>query len=203
MLSLPEAKLKILQEVQASGYEPAPEDVGTIKDLTSDARLDLMVETNEATAHGHARWVADQDPDGMDAFPAQELIRISPAEEPRNWPLRWMMAGGTVRAGRMIALKNDPIWDALGSTRLFSDALGNPYPPFAFNSGMDVIDVSRHEAELLGVLPPGAPAPKPDERALTDAMGANAEKFDDAMRAALEANPDLEIVDGVLKPRPS
>jgi hypothetical protein len=34
-------------------------------------------------------------------------------------------------------------------------AFGTPFPPFDFNSGMEVRDISRQEAERLGVLAPG------------------------------------------------
>lgn len=201
LLSMQDAKLKLQQELDAVEYTPAPDDVGTIKDLRTDARLNLMVETNEAVTHGHGRWVAAQDTDLLDAFPAWELVRISPAAEPRNWPLRWMMAGGTTYAGRMVALKNSPVWDALGNPRLFADALGNPYPPFAFNSGMDVREISRGEAEALGVIKPGAPAPAQDQRALDEGMQVSASTFDSAMTQALANDPDLTMDGGVLKPR--
>lgn len=201
LLSMADAKLKIQQELDAVGYQPAPEDEGTIKDLRTDARLDLMVETNEAVTHGHGRWVAANDEDLLDAFPAWELVRISPANEPRNWPLRWMMAGGTTYGGRMIALKNAPVWDGLGNPQLFADALGNPYPPFAYNSGMDVRDISRQEAESLGVISAGASAPRPDPRALDEGMQVSATKFDADMQAALAADPDLQLEDGVLRLR--
>jgi hypothetical protein len=36
------------------------------------------------------------------------------------------------------------------------DTLGNPYPPFAFNSGMWTEDVDRATAEDVGVLAAGA-----------------------------------------------
>lgn len=202
LLSVPEAKLRLQRELDAIGYQPEAGKAGTIQDLRSDARLDLMVETNEATAHGHGRWVASQDPEIRDAFPAWELIRISPAAEPRNWPTRWMRAGGRTFAGRMIAPKGSPVWDALGNPLLFSDALGNPYPPFAFNSGMDVRDISRDEAEALGVIAKDAPAPAEDPRALDEGMQASAERFDADMQAALAADPDLVLEDGVLRVRP-
>ena len=48
----------------------------------------------------------------------------------------------------MIALKDDPIWTEIS-------AFGTPYPPFDFRSGMWVRDVSRAEAERLGLLAPG------------------------------------------------
>lgn len=201
LLSLPEAKARILDELNRVNYRPAPEDEGTIKDFTTDARLDLVVETNEAVVHGHGSWVAAQDPVLLDAFPAQELVRISPASEPRNWPLRWMMAGGTTYGGRMVALKGAPVWEALGNNSLFPDALGNPYPPFAFNSGMDIRDVSRAEAEELGLIARGAPAPKPSPRALTEGTQVRADRFDDLMSEALARNPDIELTGGVLRPR--
>lgn len=201
LLSLPEAKLRLQQELAAIGYRPAEGEAGTIKDLSSDPRLDLMVETNEAVVHGHGRWVASQDEVALDAFPALELVRVSPAAEPRNWLLRWAMAGGRTFGGRMIAPKDSPVWDALGNNRLFPDALGNPYPPFAFNSGMDVRDVSRAEAEALGVIRQGAPPPTPDHRALGDSVEVRASGFDAAIQAALARNPDLEIHGGVLRPK--
>lgn len=203
LLSMADAKLKIQQELDAVGYEPAPEDAGTIKDQTSDARLTLMVETNEAVTHGHGRWVAGNDPEVFDAFPAWELVRISPAAEPRNWALRWMMAGGTSFGGRMIALKGSPVWDALGNAKLFPDALGNPYPPFAYNSGMDVREISRAEATRLGLIRPGSEPPKPDSRSLAEGMEVSADRFDAAMQSALAADPDLQLTGGVLRLKPA
>ena len=47
--------------------------------------------------------------------------------------------------GRMVAMKNDPIWTAISD-------FGLPYPPFKYNSGMGVIDVSYSEAVDLGVM---------------------------------------------------
>lgn len=201
VLSPADAKLQILRQLQASGYQPDPRDEGTIKDLTSDKRLDLIVETNEATQHGHGRWVSSQDPDTLDAFPAWELVRISPALEPRDWRTRWMIAGGQTFGGRMIALKNSPVWEGLGSSRLFPDALDNPFPPFAFNSGMDVRDISRRECEALGLLRPGEPAPAANPVAARQSAEVDATAFDAQMQEALARNPDLVIDGGVLKPR--
>ena len=58
---------------------------------------------------------------------------------------RWAAAGGTFFGGRMIALKTDPIWREI-------NRFGVDYPPFDFNSGMDVVDVDRDEAEAIGLL---------------------------------------------------
>jgi hypothetical protein len=54
----------------------------------------------------------------------------------------------------MVARKDSGVWQALGDGAggYDSDALHNPYPPFAFNSGMDVQDVDRQDAVELGLL---------------------------------------------------
>lgn len=53
----------------------------------------------------------------------------------------------------MIALKDSPIWAALGDgAGDYTDTLDNPFPPFAFNSGMDWRDVPRAECEELGLI---------------------------------------------------
>lgn len=101
----------------------------------------------------------------------------------------------------MIALKNSDVWDRLGDSNTFPDALGNPYPPFAFNSGMDVADVSRAEAERLGVILPNTPAPMPRERALTEDVQASPARFDESIRLALANDPDMTMADGVLTMR--
>ena len=181
----------------------------------SDARLQLIVNTQENLAYGYGRYIATQDPDTLDLWPCWELVRVSPVNVPRgfklglggkvvpvsgdSWPERWAKIGGQrYDGGRMIALKNDPIWERLGDPKTFDDALGNPYPPFAFNSGYDVRDVSRKEAERLGVMAPNAPAPQPQTRDLLSDIHASAANFDRALQSALENDPELTIKDGVL-----
>ena len=148
----------------------------------SDARLNLILDTNLEMAEGYGTFIQGQQPEILDAWPAQELVRVNAKKVPRDWPSRWEEAGGDVSAGeRMVARKNDEIWDKLGDPDLFDDGLGNPYPPFAFNSGMDVADVDRAEAEELGVIDPGEII-DPADRGLNEDLQA-----------------DLGIRDGVLK----
>ena len=119
-----------------------------------------MIETNVQTAQGYGQAVAANDPDVIDAFPAQELFRLEDRKEPRDWEARWMEAAqaagdgyaakALVDGGRMAALKESGIWDQLGS--IWDDSLGNNFPPFAFRSGMWVQDVSYEEADDLGLL---------------------------------------------------
>jgi len=101
----------------------------------------------------------------------------------------------------MIALKNSDIWDRLGDSNTFPDALGNPYPPFAFNSGMGVEDVSRTEAEQLGVIERFTPTPPPRERALVEDVKASPERFDESIRVALANDPSMVLENGILSLR--
>jgi hypothetical protein len=135
-----------LRDILAKEGYAAPEGKeGTLQDLASQRRLDLILKTNTEQAQGYAVWKADQDPDVLDAYPAQELFRLEAREVPRNWRERWESAGGQLYAGRMIARKDDPVWTAISR-------FGTPYPPFDFNSGMDVEDISHEEAVALGVI---------------------------------------------------
>lgn len=135
-----------LRHVLASmGYAPEKGKEGSIEDLTSRGRLDLIVKTNVAMARGRGQWTATQDADVLDEWPCQELYRAEDREHERNWPQRWRAAGGKIYQGRMIARKNSPIWYAISR-------FGTPWPPFDFNSGMDVEDIDRDEAIALGVI---------------------------------------------------
>ncbi len=94
------------------------------------------------------------------AEPAWKLLRFGQRRVPRDWLQRWKAAGdatGWVGAIRdsdvMVALKNSPIWQALGDgVGDYNDTLGNPYPPFAFSSGMDWSGVRRDECIKLGLI---------------------------------------------------
>jgi hypothetical protein len=154
------------------GYQPEEGERGSIKDLSSDGRINLVVKTNVELAQGAGHFVQGQDPDVLDAFPAQELVRFEERAKKRDWHGRWREAavssGDTDAArvleqhGRMVARKDSPIWDAIGSSDLFEDALDNPFPPFAFNSGMWVVDVDFDTAEKFGLVTPDN-VPKPQE----------------------------------------
>lgn len=131
---------------QGLGAAPESAEAGTVQDLSSRARLGLIYDMQVKSAQGFARFKAGADPDLLDAFPAQEFLRVeSRREERTDWPDRWIAAGGRFFGTRMIALKDDPVWRNLSR-------FGTPWPPFDFGSGMGVEDVSRDEAEALGLL---------------------------------------------------
>jgi hypothetical protein len=133
------------------------------ENILDDSRLDLILRTQRETAQGYGQFIQGNDPDVVDAFPAQELYRLEDRKDPRNWEQRWRIAAqvaGDVDAqrvleqtGRMIARKDSGVWQALGDgAGGYKDTLGNPYPPFAFNSGMDIRDISRSVALELGLI---------------------------------------------------
>ena len=135
------------------GYAPAAQDAGTIKDLTTKARLDVMMKTNADQAKGYASHLRATTTGAILAFPAYELVRVERRKLPRDWGARWAAAAqkvgweGVARNGAMIALKTSPIWAALSR-------FGNPFPPFDFNSGMGVRDVKKSVCREIGLLGP-------------------------------------------------
>lgn len=189
-------RLEMQQVLASADYRPHPGREGTISDLRTKARLDLIVQTETELAAGRASQAADLDPDVADAFPAWELYRAKrPIGAARDWEDRWRKAahasGDTTAAGaladfgRMIARKDSPIWAALGSTDLFDDALDTDHAPFAFRSGMAVKNVNRATAINVGVFKRGdrvvAVAQSPDP------VRASLEGIDERIRRVLMA----------------
>ena len=93
------------------------------------------------------------------SYPGWRFTRVSPRRVPRtDWPQRWAAAGaacGFEGASRtsFVALKDSPIWAALGSgAGGFSDATGSDVPPFAYGSGMGWVRASRAECIKLGLI---------------------------------------------------
>lgn len=167
----------------------SPADGGGLSNPASRARLDLIVRTNRQTAASVAQ-IQSQTPDTLDDYPGWELRRFSGRRAPReDWAERWRSAGDSVgwagaarHSGNFpewsfIALKSSPIWQALGDgAGGYRDTLGNPYPPFAYASGLAWDDVERERCEALGLVKPGemvrmppSPDMAPDADELADA----------------------------------
>lgn len=159
--SMSEARRDIRRSLAEAGYQPPEGSGGGLLDHTSRTRLDLILRQNIRAARGYGKWAADMDPDRLDLWPAQELVRVFARANPRGtWRARWEGAGGKTFGGRMIALKTDPIWSAISR-------FGTPYPPYDYGSGMGVVDIAREEAERLGLITETAaltpePVPFPD-----------------------------------------
>ncbi len=161
-----DARWYIKEMLKNLGYTPEggfPEDGpgtvppamrGSLQDLSSDRRINLIIETQLALVRGRAQQLRGMREEVLAQFPAWELVRIHPREVPRDWPGRWVIAGGTLYDGRMIAFKADPVWGELGSAGNFDDALDVDFPPFAFQSGMGWRPVDAAECRALGVTGP-------------------------------------------------
>ena len=76
-------------------------------------------------------------------WPAFQLVKFHSLRFHRDWKADWQAAGGKLFKGHMIARKDDPAWRALSD-------FGFPFPPFSFDTGMWIEDVSRDEAEEMG-----------------------------------------------------
>lgn len=159
--------------IRETGYQPDPDKRGGLQDLSSDKRVDLVIDTQTKMAQGYARHQAAMDPEILEDFPADELYRQRRSAVERDWDVIWNTARAnlgeattaslaTSKSGPFVALKGDPVWTAISR-------FGNPYPPFDYNSGMWVRDADDALAERLGVLrrrpsAPKAPAPFFDAR---------------------------------------
>lgn len=152
-LSSSDFRIAVRRKLGEIGYD-AGDARGTIKDLMTSARLDLVYNTNREMAQGFMQHLQATSEGALAAFPAYELKRAERRKVPRDWPRIWDEKGGTLYEGRMIALKTDPIW-----TRI--SRFGLPHPPFDYNSGMDIFSVSRRECLRLGVIAEATPPQKP------------------------------------------
>ncbi|MGV3664272.1 MAG: hypothetical protein ACO1TE_29135 [Prosthecobacter sp.] len=138
-----------------------PATAGSLQDLSSERRLNLVYQTQAELARGlglKLRGIRR-----MELWPAWELVRVAKfdSEHQREWLARWKKAADEINwagvsttafeAGRMAALKTSPLWAALGSTALFADALNTDHPPFAFSSGMGWRELTREQTAALGL----------------------------------------------------
>jgi len=161
----------------------SPQDEGGLKNPASIRRLNLIVDTQTQMASS-VNTLMQQTEATVYQYPAWELTRLEPRAIPReDWPRRWREAGNAVgwegaSQRKMVALKSSPIWQALGDgAGGFTDTLGNPFPPFAYSSGMDWVEVDRDECRRIGLnvdaeSSPGCEAPKlsPGEADIADAI---------------------------------
>jgi hypothetical protein len=139
---LPKLRLELKRLLTQLAYDPAtgfpgdeeldipPAEPGSLQDLASDARLNLILKTQEKLTRGAAQKARGLE--RMDFFPAWELVRVGERRVPRGsmgtigWGRRWMESGGPVPLidadglPRLIALKTDPIWEALGRGRVLN-----------------------------------------------------------------------------------
>ena len=152
------ARARLLETLSQMGHSPL--DGGGLTNPASIRRLNLIIDTQRQMAASVSR-IQTQTPAVLERWPAWELTRLVGKAVPReDWPARWRNAGESIGwegalKDRFIALKTSPIWQALGDgAGGFRDTLGNPYPPFAYSSGMAWVAVDRETCERLGLSGP-------------------------------------------------
>jgi len=150
----------------------------------SDAlNLRFKIGTAQSVMRGAGHYLVDQT--DVDEYPAWELHRIYDRAVPRGektgpkgtlvpvpedaWDTedgRWVKACQDAEdddalqvfneTGRMVALKSSGVWQSLGDgAGGYDDTLGNPFAPFAFNSGFGTDGVPYKECVELGLLKDG------------------------------------------------
>ena len=158
---LEESRKLLERMLKDQNYQPLPGQEGTIKDLASMRRIQTSLRTNVSLLQGWGQKNRGLLGGAVSAFPGWELVRFLSRKVPRgDWPERFERAGGELSAGgRMIALKDDPVWEELGNGD--DDSIGCDYPPFAWGSGMAWRQVSRREMLALGLIDDTWTPPKP------------------------------------------
>lgn len=172
-----------------------PARAGTLQDITSVPRLGLIHDVQKSRVEEFARWKMDQSEGALLLYPAQEFLRIEDRAVPRkNWRDRWMQAGGAVYEGRMVALKNDPVWAKLSR-------FGTPWPPYDYGSGMGIEDVDHDEAVRLGLITGDAPPPEPMEAEFNAQLEASVANIPPRFATGLKHffGDQIEITDGVAR----
>lgn len=213
-------RLELKQELQRLGYTPEkgfpgdeklgipPAKAGSLRDLSSDLRLNLILDTQEKLMRGAAQKARGMDGSRVKQFPAWELVRMGERKVPRGsadskskaWPNRFEEAGGDLVEGRMIALKTAEVWSHLGDSAFFNDALDTDHPPFAFNSGMGWREIHWTEAQRLGLQPASPSETLPERpRNVIDFPRASSSGLDAETLTALKKKlRGIEQKDGVL-----
>ena len=155
-----------------------PAEAGSLQDLLSPSRLKVLLETPTRLARSARQQIDGSSEYALHAYPAWSLERVYSRRVARSdWMERWRAAGesvswegaaqpasGILGEPRMIALKDSPIWQAIGEgAGGYEDVIGTTMPPFAYGSGLGWVAVKREQAEALGLLAGGDPdAPKID-----------------------------------------
>lgn len=126
------------------------------RNIDSLARLKLIFRTQMDMAIGMSFWLSEMTPERLESHPAFRFVRRPGALTKR---LDHVAHENDVR------LKTDiEYWTARNAPEL--GGFGYPWPPYGYNSWMDIALVSRETCEALGLLSKDAPTPElsPEER---------------------------------------
>jgi len=173
-----------------------------IADITQLSRLQLIFDTNIKQSFGYGRWLQGMNPVVLDAYPASRFVRLPGSMEKR---IRHVESEGEVR------LKTDHAYWAEYQNSEEIGGFGVSWPPYGFNSSMSTRDVTRKEAERLGLLKKGervvnvpttdlqqVPQPAAVATSLTDKVRANLSDVDPAIieqfKLSIAPDPLVRVV---------
>lgn len=180
-LSRLESRRELREGLARLGYVPPPGTGGTIKDVRTARRMNVMLDTQLGLAQGQAayakQWAARV------AYPYRQMIRVERRKRERNWQARWgdvagVDAEGVIDVEKMIAPLGHPVWVALSR-------FGQPWPIFDFGSGMGVRSVGAREAKAAGLPVPVPESAQGMERGLNEGLAAVPEVREERLRAML------------------
>jgi hypothetical protein len=149
-----DARQRLRDVLDEIDYKPPRGQEGTITDLSSNQRLDLIVRMQTMLSQGYGQYEQHQDPDVLMVWPCVELRRVGQRMKPREssdgvpdeyWQEKWEEVGGELYDGRMVCRADDPIREEVSD-------FGLPYGPPGYNSGYDWVPVRRDVAVDLGVI---------------------------------------------------
>jgi hypothetical protein len=171
----------------ASGMGPLdPSHAGTIKDIRTEKRLGLIFNTQVRQAQDYGWWQQGQDPDILNAYPAQRFIRERAVKEPRDIH--------TLHEGEVQLKTNIGFWSALNRD------FGVPWGPWGWGCGHDVEDVDRADAERKGLIAPGQQL-QPVQKDFNDRLEASTANLDPDMVQHLKDSfgDQVKIEDGTAR----
>lgn len=164
-----------------------------LTDIRSEARLRLIFDTQVKQAAGYGFWTQGMEPEVLEQFPAARFVRLAGVDEKRP---RHAASEGAVR------LKSDTDWWAFYQNDVAIGGFSVPWPPYGFNSKMDQEDVSREEAEALGLIPEGKAVEWTRGPAFNSTLKASIRGLDPELKRKLEMELGTTAAGNEIKPEP-
>lgn len=165
----------MMEEGMAKPHEFKDVDQNDVEDIRSMARLNLIFDTQVRQAYGFGQWKQGMTPAALAAFPAARLVRQRGVKLPR--PRHQTNLGE-------VLLKTDPRWAEYHNGRDIG-GFGVPWGPYGFNSGVTQRNVSRKEAEKLGLDVASIPSQPGGKVKVTDGLQASVRKMDPELKQRL------------------
>ena len=95
------ARVQLKNYLRLTGYKAKPGEEGTIKDLSTERRINVKLRTDFEMTQGYGQYTAGQTPATRALIPCQELIRVSRRRVASQ-------LGGAVARGRRQVLRQRP-----------------------------------------------------------------------------------------------